>query len=234
MWQLPCMVLLVAALVSVTALAADGPCDGMRRPGLVVLKSTSVEFPKEAYARQVEGTVWVRYRIDVQGRPISVWLCGSSGDPDLDSAGLRWFRESVFYAPSSAGATSLDGVYEDSYIFSLARENRRRSQDPRPEASTLKAIRAPQPVYPLDVAARGGEGEVTVVGTVNRAGRVRSIEIERASGWLQLDAAAAAALLQYEFEPQPHPIRVSRTFAFKLGSSSDSSPAVRVDRTAPP
>lgn len=221
----PFSVLVLGSIWIAPSAHAAETCDGERLPALTALKSVRAVFPDTAFRRNVEGTVWIRMRVGEDGRASSVWVCRSSGDADLDAAGLQWFRETVFDVPARGSANrSPDDVYEDSIIFGLAREARFRGPAPSSLAS-VRPFRQPEPSYPRELINIGLEGEVTLVGAVSQNGRVQRVDIERSSGNAAFDAAAAAAVFQYEFLPQAQGFRFTRTFSFRLRPGSALNPA---------
>jgi TonB family protein len=164
-------------------------------------------------------------RVNDEGRATSSWVCRSSGNAELDAAGLEWFRNAVFDVPKVGSANrSPDGIYEDSIIFGLEREARFRGPAPT-NLATIRPWKQPDPVYPRELVGVGIEGEVTLVAFVSSEGRVRSVEIAKGSGSTILDASAASAVFQYEFVSQPQPFRFTRTFSFRIKPGQAPNPA---------
>ena len=59
----------------------------------------------------------------------------------------------------------------------------------------------PKPVYPLLARQRGQEGEALLRVSVDAAGRVLAVDVERSSGFSLLDDAAVKGVRQWRFRP---------------------------------
>lgn len=60
-------------------------------------------YPREAFLRNIQGTVWIRAAIDPKGHPSQVSVEQSSGSSLLDEAALKAAREWAFIPARRAG-----------------------------------------------------------------------------------------------------------------------------------
>jgi protein TonB len=78
-----------------------------------------------------------------------------------------------------------------------------------------------QPPYPALLRSQGIEGDVTVLVTINEAGKVTSAKILKASSYPEFDEAARKTALEQEWEPAtragvPMAFTLSYTYRFRL------------------
>jgi periplasmic protein TonB len=77
---------------------------------------------------------------------------------------------------------------------------------PQPEtpptiSSGVEYIRAPQPSYPAAAKRRGEQGQVVFRVLISEQGQVEKLEIQKSSGFLNLDEAGRQAISKAAFKP---------------------------------
>jgi len=88
-----------------------------------------------------------------------------------------------------------------------------------------------QPTYPSAAQVNGEQGDVGLKVRVNQDGRVRNIELEKTSGFDDLDNAAIGGVLRWRYLPSPRwSSWVHVTIAYRLPTAMVAPPGA----TAPP
>ena len=162
-----------------------------------ILRTVDPNYPPEARAKGIQGTVWLKGMIGTDGRAHDLQLV--SGPRALVGAAEAAVRQWTFEPATFDGKPRavpwqfhlrfrLDETTEAPKNIALSRE-----------AMTHKLVRQVAPDYPAEAQRKGIHGDVVLRALVGQDGRVKSVE--RISGNLILAKAAIHAVRQWVYEP---------------------------------
>lgn len=196
-------VIFACATFSPQALAANSPQHKrvievpMKVKYAKLLRSVDPVYPPRAKAKGIQGTVWLKGMIGVDGRAHDLKLV--SGPRALvgaaEAAVRRWtFEPATFDGKPRAVPWQfhlrfrLDKTTEAPRNVALSRES-----------MTQKLVRKVAPEYPAEAQRKGIHGDVVLRALVGKDGHVKSVE--KISGNPVLAKAAIKAVRQWVYEP---------------------------------
>jgi len=180
-----------------------------------LLRNVDPIYPPEAKAKGIQGTVWLKGMIGVDGRAHELKVV--SGPRALVGAAEAAVRQWTF-APATFDGKPRAVPWQFHLKFRLDET----TEAPRNialsrEAMTHRLVRQVAPEYPAEAQRKGIHGDVVLRALVGKDGRVRSVE--RISGNPILAKAAIAAVRQWVYEPtlihgEPVDVHLTVTVSF--------------------
>ena len=199
----------LASLIPLTVYSASSDWSFTQQP----------EFPPGALRKSVEGTVKVRLLISKDGRVESATVIKSSGDNSLDDAA----RKSVLKWKMKPGAVRPVDMTKGRVEEIVFRQQAMRSAIyPRGVAAGFSSepewnqwVHAPFPYYPMDARRLRHTGIVILSAAIGPDGWVRTVQIDKSSGFSDLDELAANAVRHWRAhkESAGHIIHVPVNFS---------------------
>ncbi len=180
-----------------------------------ILHTIDPIYPPEAKAKGIQGTVWLKGMIGIDGRAHDLKLV--SGPRALVGAAEDAVRQWTFEPATFDGKPRavpwdfhlnfrMDETTEPPRNIALSRES-----------MTHRVVRKVAPVYPAEAQRKGIYGDVVLRALVGKDGRVKSVE--KISGNPILAKAAIAAVRQWAYEPtlihgEPVDVHLTVTVSF--------------------
>ena len=177
------------------------------------------KYPDTAFEQAKEGNVVYQYTVDVDATVVLKCMVTGTGSEELNHAVLARYVGAKAILPRDYNfERDKDIIFQDSFVASYKREYRSRqiTDDGIKSYNQIKPLRAPDPIYPAEALDKKQEGMVEVIGQLNMAGRIESVQVITSSGYPLLDGSAMAAMSFLQLPASNTPVRIKRVFNFKF------------------
>jgi TonB family protein len=162
-----------------------------------ILQSVDPIYPLEAKAKGIQGTVWLKGMIGIDGRAHDLKLV--SGPRALVGAAEDAVRKWTF-APATFDGKPRAVPWDFHLNFRLDQTTEAPKRIEVGSAlMSQKLVHQVEPEYPAEAQRKGIHGDVVLRALVGKDGRVKSVE--KLSGNPILAKAAIAAVRQWVYEP---------------------------------
>jgi protein TonB len=210
-----------------------------------IVKRANPVYPKEALEKKLEGMVWIKLKVDKEGKPQVVQVTKTTDDVFRSSA-IDAARQFTF-TPATKGDKKVEVWVAVPFKYKLAEKHTPESDKQgstttneaheNPEPTDLKDVEvAPtisstkEPYYPEIAQKSGLEGTVWVRILVDTSGRGKRVEILKSTSEVFNESALAAARA-YTFLPalakgtgRPVEVWVTLPFKYKLAHEPSGKP----------
>jgi TonB family protein len=222
------------------AVASTSPAADSKEPVTVeISQAVPAEYPSEALAKAIQGTVSVFVVISPDGSVEHAEATG--GDPILQDAAIAAAKQYKFkmrqgnqYLPVKCAANlSFDFHPPESgpAVSTVAGQLVHASEFPkivRVSETVLRGLvlKRVNPEYPPEAAKAGIAGTVVISAIIGQDGKVKDVQL--LSGSPTLASGAENAVRQWEYRPYlllGEPVEVETQITMKFGFSSDTPPA---------